>query len=176
MKFALSQIKKESFKRPFTFDQLVDVSELEKMQNDIKEIKPVRVNGTCIIQAEQVICSFTISGEMILPCARTLVDVPYLFEFNTTEVFSMLDDLTDEDRFNEINQINGDVLDLMPLIMENIILETPFRVFSDEAQTAEDVYLSGKGWDFQAEQKREQKIDPRLQKLQSFFTNNREDK
>src|SRR5690625_5556385 len=82
MKFTLGEIKKGTHNQPFTFDEEVDVSELETMNNDIRELKTVRVKGMGVLQGDEIIFTMTISGEMILPCARTLVDVPYLFDFN----------------------------------------------------------------------------------------------
>ncbi|WP_369813162.1 hypothetical protein [Virgibacillus halodenitrificans] len=42
MKFAIAQIRKNAYNDPFQFDEKVDVSELETMNNDIRHIDPVR--------------------------------------------------------------------------------------------------------------------------------------
>ncbi|OZU90422.1 hypothetical protein CIL03_04555 [Virgibacillus indicus] len=174
MKFALAQIRKRANNEPFAFDEKVDVSELETMNNDIREIKPVRVHGKCFFQGEEIIVSFTINGEMILPCARTLVDVPYPFEIKVDEVFSISSYYGREEEENEIHPVNGEVLDLSPYIKENILLEIPFRVFSKDTSDQEAAPVKGQGWEFISEDTNEKTIDPRFKKLESWMENKKE--
>lgn len=176
MKYILSQIKKDAYNQPFTFDEEVDVSEIASMDNDIIKIKPVRVSGNCVIDGEQVIFSLKISGEMILPCARTLVDVSHFFEIEEVEVFSESLYFGKEEEVNEVYPIDGEVINLMPCIEENILLAIPFRVFSDDANVLDNALFKGDGWAYSLEAdeevKKEKTIDPRLKKLQSFLDNN----
>jgi len=167
LKFTVSQIQKQAYKEPFQIDEMADVSELASMQNDILRISPVHVKGQCDVRHGQFIFTLEISGEMILPCARTLVEVPYPFDIKTQEIFatSAFGDGQDE----EFHPIDGEVLDLMPLIKENILLEIPFRVFSEDADAKAVAPSSGEGWEVVTEGNAEPKIDPRLQKLQSFL-------
>ena len=177
MKFTLSQIKKSAYNGPFTFDEKVDVSELETMNNDIREIEPVRVYGTCILQGEQVIFSFTTEGEAILPCARTLVDVPYAFKVKADEVFSTSSYYGKEEEENEIHPIDGEVLDLTPYIKENILLELPYRVFSEGTNDDQNkAPVKGQGWEFVSEVNEKETIDPRLKKLELLFKDNKKEK
>lgn len=167
MKFTVGQIQKQGYNGPFKFNELLDVSDLASMHNDIIRIDPVRVQGQCEVKSGQFIFTLTISGEMILPCARTLVEVPYPFEIETQEIYSSVASGNYES--DEIHPFDGEVLDLTPAIKENILLEIPFRVFSEDADAEAAAPVSGKGWEFVTEGKAETKIDPRLQKLQSFF-------
>lgn len=112
MKFTIGQIKKNAYNEPFKFDDWVNVFELEAMNNDIRKIDPVHVYGTALDQGDDIIFSFSIDGKMILPCARTLVDVPYPFEINATEVFSESIYFDDEELEEEVHPIDGEVLDL----------------------------------------------------------------
>ncbi|WP_067728278.1 YceD family protein [Oceanobacillus damuensis] len=176
MKLTLSQIRKTAANKPFEFDEMVDVSELETMNNDIREIKPVRVHGKADIQGEQFFFSFQIEGEMILPCARTLVDVPYPFTVKASEIFSTSSYYGSDEAENEIHPINGEVLDLTPYIKENIILEIPFRVFSKETNPKEGAPSQGNGWEFISEVKEEKKIDPRFKKLESLLEKKKKEK
>ncbi|MDY0396290.1 YceD family protein [Virgibacillus halophilus] len=173
MKFTLTQIKKNTNDHPFTFDGKVDVSELENMNNDIRRIEPVQVQGQCDMRGNELIFSFSIEGEMTLPCARTLVDVPYPFNIQATEIFSTSEMYKEDD---EIHPVHGEVLDLAPYIKENILLEVPFRIFSDDPEAAEKgVPSSGKDWEVITQEKQEEKpIDPRLQKLSSLLKDDSE--
>ncbi|TMN23480.1 YceD family protein [Lentibacillus cibarius] len=168
MKIPIAHIKKNADNVPFKFDEQVDVSELETMNNDIREINSVHVYGTADDQGNDIIFSFSIDGEMVLPCARTLADVPYPFAINALEIFSESPyDIDDED--NDIHPIEGEVLDLTPLIKENILLEVPYRVFSDDEEVISQASFEGEGWEFISEGKREKKTDPRMKKLESLL-------
>lgn len=174
MKFTLMQIRKNTVHGPFTFQQNVNVSELVKLNNDIRQIDKVNVEGVCIIEKKDIIFDLTIKGDLILPCARTLVDVPYKLNIHATEVFTTSQQYTEEDEENEIHQITGEVIDLTPYIKENIVLNIPYRVFSDEKMIDK-----GEGWSYYVEDEHqevnEEKIDPRLKKLQ-LLLDDRENK
>ncbi len=88
MKFLLSEIKKNARNKPFNFDQEVDVSEIASWDNDIQRIDPIRVQGHCVLDGDEIIFTLNMSGEMILPCARTLADVTHPFKIKEIEVFS----------------------------------------------------------------------------------------
>lgn len=171
MIFSITEIRNKVFAGPFLFDQAVDVSELESLKNnDIRQIDLVQVTGMCTADQEELIFSYSIKGKMILPCARTLVDVPYSFDINATDIFSTSEQLDADDEEDGVHQVLEETLDLKPYIKENIILETPYRVFSNEKGLEE-----GEGWAFYVEdehQKEEkEKIDPRLAKLKRLLNN-----
>lgn len=180
MKFTLGEIKKNAFNEPFSFDREVDVSELASMSNDIRKIKPVRVEGMYTLDGEEIIFSLKISGEMILPCARTLVDVPYSFVVNEVEVFTTSPYIGEEDSEDEIHPIQGEVVDLGPCIRENILLAIPYRVFSNDEEAIKNAPFKGEGWEYTLEEDNDEDqqnvIDPRLQKLQQLLNNKEEDK
>lgn len=176
MKFALAQIKKNAYHESHAFRDQVNVSELETMNNDIRKIDPVEVEGEYSIQGSHIIFSFELKGEMILPCARTLVDVPYPFHITATEIFSESEYVMDQEEDDDIHPIEGEVIDLMPYIKENILLEIPYRVYAKETDSAKSAVPSkGEGWEFVSEPKVEDKIDPRLQKLESLLKDKKKD-
>jgi len=182
MKFILNQIKRDTVNGPLTFDKVVDLTELESMENDIRKIKPVRVQGECDIDGDEIIFTLNISGEMILPCARTLTDVPYPFDINEVEVFSTSAYYGKEEIENEIYPVEGEVLDLTPRLLENILLAIPFRVITEDEEVLKSAIYEGDGWELSFEEDEEEKeqqdesIDPRLQKLQSLLDKNEKEK
>ncbi|CEI84404.1 hypothetical protein J18TS1_13740 [Oceanobacillus oncorhynchi subsp. incaldanensis] len=176
MKLTVNQIRKGSVNEPYFFDSQADVSELETMSNDIRKIPPVHVTGQVTVHGEEFYVNFHVTGEMTLPCARTLVDVPYPFEIDANEVFSASAYYGREEEEQEIHPIQGEVLDLTPYIKENILLEIPFRVFAENADSDEAAPSSGKDWEFVSETKEEKPIDPRLKKLESLLNNNQKEK
>lgn len=172
MKFTLSEIEKEAHSEPFYFDKTVDVSELKDNKvTEIRWIDKVNVAGLCTIEEDEYLFNFSIKGDIKLPCARTLVDVPYSVDLNVTEIFTEQQVEEDDD---ELHQIIGEVIDLKPSILENILLHIPYRVFSNEK-----VLDEGKGWSYFTEEEKQaaddEKIDPRFAKVQELFDEMNED-
>lgn len=168
MKFSITTLQNETSFGAMTFDEPVNVSELETLNNDIRKISTVQVKGICTMDKDEFIFSFSIQGDMILPCARTLVDVDYPIDIQATEIFSTSLHLDKEDEEDGVHQITGETIDLTPYIKENIILSMPYRVFSNEKALE-----GGDGWSLSTEdefnEKKAETIDPRLAKLQNFL-------
>jgi uncharacterized protein len=152
---------------PFEFTEQVDVSDIQG-KNDIRRIDPVKVSGQATSYGNDITVKFAIDGKMILPCARTLVDVPYEFHIETTELFTLSPYASADDE-SEIHPIEGELLDLKPYIEENILLDVPFRVFSDDPQALDNAAKEGEGWQLASEKAQQDKIDPRLEKLQALL-------
>ncbi|MDC3416494.1 YceD family protein [Aquibacillus salsiterrae] len=167
MKFSVQKLKITG-SEPLHFEEDVDISDVVQMNNDIRKIDPVHVKGFATMQGNEITFSFSVDGTMILPCARTLVDVTYPFHINAVEVFSVSSYYSEGDE-SEIHPVHGEMLDLDPYIKENVLLEVPFRVFSDDKKAQENALTEGEGWELSSEKKTENKIDPRLQKLQSLL-------
>ncbi|GEN30330.1 uncharacterized protein HNQ35_000960 [Cerasibacillus quisquiliarum] len=179
MKFSLAQINKNTaHNRSFHFKEDMDVSDLKTLNDDIRDIQTAYVTGDCIVRGKQIIFTLRIQGEMILPCARTLVDVPYAFDINAVEVFSTSEYLTEAEEEEEIHPVQGEVLDLAPYIKENILLDIPFRVISDEVDKENNVPQEGHGWQVvsESELSQQQTIDPRMKKLQSLLEKDKKEK
>lgn len=172
MKFLLSQIGKEAHKALMHFDDQVDISELKVLNKDIREAKHARVYGYCSLDGDEIIFSMNIVGEVILPCARTLVDVPYNFHVKATEIFSTSMYYGKEEEENDIHFLEGEAVDLYPLILENILLELPYRVVTNDQTVLDKALLEGEGWSFSEDEKfkeSEKKIDPRMKKLKQLL-------
>lgn len=169
MKISIQKIIQQA---PYAFEGETDISELESLDNDIRQVGSVQVLGEATVQNKTMTVNLQIKGLMILPCARSLVDVEYPFEINTIEVFSIDSFYTEEDE-SEIHPIKGEILDLTPYIKENVLLEIPFRVYADEETIEKHALTAGEGWTVVDEDKQEEKIDPRLSKLQSLLTDDK---
>ncbi|UOR12937.1 YceD family protein [Halobacillus amylolyticus] len=167
MKFPLQKLN-QAGDEPFVFEDDVDIRELENMNNDIRRIPPVHVQGQARRRGDDISVTFSIEGEMVLPCARTLVDVDYPFHIEAREEFNLSPYYEKEDD-SEIHPISGEMLDLTPYIKENVILEVPTRVFSDDEEAHDQALTEGKGWQVVTEEPEEKKVDPRMAKLQSLL-------
>ncbi|OEH93937.1 YceD family protein [Bacillus solimangrovi] len=171
MKWHVSELNKYR-KEGFTFNKTVDVSDLKEFNAEVREVSPVHVTGEVHFAGAKAIFTMQIKGELILPCARSLADVNYPFEIEAREIFSLNSESYSEDTDEDIHEIDGEVLDLTPIIRENILLEIPMQVFSDNPNSEGKAPMSGKGWEVITEEQKEERIDPRLEKLQQFFNKN----
>nr|WP_272495688.1 YceD family protein [Bacillus pinisoli] len=152
-------------------DETVDVSELKKMDHEIRDTSPVHVIGKVDVSSDKATFHLQIAGTLVLPCSRTLVDVKLPFDITTTEHFLLqpVDYEVDED----FHETDGEVVDLLPVIMENILLEIPMQVFAENPNKEESAPQSGKDWQVITELEKEEKVDPRLAGLAKFFENDK---
>ncbi len=92
--------------------------------------------------------NFSIEGIMILPCAVTLKPVKYPFNIEINdEIGEILDNF-------DTNYTN--TLDIFPIIWENILMEIPMRVVSEEAK---DFKIEGNGWKLVTEEEHSSPFD-----------------
>ncbi|MCM3441214.1 YceD family protein [Metabacillus halosaccharovorans] len=169
MKWTISQLHQLQSKG-LKIDEGIDLSDLVRTHSDIRDISLVNVKGRADISSTKATFHLSISGSMVLPCSRTLVDVPYPFSIDTTETFLLKpsDYETEEDFYLP----EGDVIDLIPIIKEIIVVEIPMQVFCDDVTNEEGAApQAGKDWEVISEEDQNNKIDPRLAGLANFFEN-----
>ncbi|MED1202183.1 YceD family protein [Heyndrickxia acidicola] len=175
MKWSIIQLQKFRGKS-LELNESVDLTgELKKQDPQIRDATPFLVTGTASITSEKVTFQLHLTGKLVLPCARTLVDVDFPIDVDTTEIFYLKpQEHAEEMEDDEFHLPVGDVVDLDPIIKEIVLLEIPMQVFSKQAD--DDHMPSGKDWEVLTEDqvKREEaegekKIDPRLAELAKFF-------
>ncbi|MGG3451430.1 YceD family protein [Domibacillus aminovorans] len=176
MKWSIIQLQKYR-DRGLEIDEMVDLTELTTLDNDIRRISPVHVTGRVDIRHDQVVFNVKATGEMIVPCSRTLVDVPYPFDIALTERFLLKPEEGESYETDDVHLPEGNVIDFRPFLEEAIILEVPLQIFSEEAD--KHVVQSGKDWTFyekeeELPEKEKPAVDPRLAGLQNFFTSDEE--
>lgn len=152
--------------KDFLIDEIVNVDEIKKIDPNIRTASPMHITGRADIDSAKVTFHLTIKGHLVLPCSRTLVDVNLPIDVQTVETFLLKDFNVETDE--EVYQLKGDVIDLMPIIHEILILEIPMQVFCEDSK-GEGAPQSGKGWEVIQEQEQKEQIDPRLAGLAQFF-------
>ncbi|MEK5174818.1 MULTISPECIES: YceD family protein [Heyndrickxia] len=176
LKWSTIQLQKYRGKS-MDINETIDLADaLKNRDPQIRDVSPIHVIGNANITSEKVTFHLHITGKLILPCSRTLVDVDYPIDVHSTEIFHYQSSTSyDEEDDVEIHHTQGDVVDLDPVIIELILLEIPIQVFSEQAK--DDQHLpSGTEWEVvtedqvkQDEENKEKKIDPRLAGLAKFF-------
>ena len=124
----------------------LNINEEVKLDNkflensEIRELKDINVSGEILIDYEDNLClNLKICGTMVLPCAVTLVDVPYEFDTEFEENIG---------KFEEIYKNNKNTLEISDILWENIVLEIPIRVVSELSKPSN---TSGDGWELISE-------------------------
>lgn len=164
MKWSVQQLRKLQ-REGLLIDEVITLNDIKNRNSDIRHISPIEVKGRTDVKSDYISFTLNIKGEMILPCSRSFVDVPYPFSISTTEIF-LLTDQKDADGEN-IHVLENDVVDLTPIIEELILLEIPIQIYSENA---DDLALtSGNDWQVIDEVVKDEKIDPRLADLAKFF-------
>ncbi len=165
MKWSVHQLQKLQHKG-LNLDEVIDLSSLRERNHEIRAVSPVHVDGRMDYSAAKITFHLHLTGTLILPCSRTLADVEFPFDIRTIETFYRS---PDEDMYDaeEYHLLEGDVLDLLPVIEDNILTEIPIQIFSDEPVSEEMSH--GQGWEVVAETEEQEKVDPRLADLAKFF-------
>lgn len=165
LQWAVDELKRLG-SQPLTFDEYVNVDELADEHSEIRQISPVRVKGHVTVTKTLISFHLHISGKMVLPCSLTLVDVDYPFSIETIESFQLNEHIQIDEADNEyIHPVDGQFIDLKPIIKENVLLSIPMKVVHPDAKITE----SGEGWEFITGEKKKDAIDPRMAKLAEFF-------
>ncbi|HWJ80059.1 MAG TPA: YceD family protein [Niallia sp.] len=168
MKWTLSQLQKYRSKG-MPIDETVNMDEIRKIDPSIRRVSPIHIMGRTDIDSTKVTFHLKIKGSLVLPCSRTLVDVDYPINVETTETF-LLKVSEYETEEEEVHQVKGDVIDLEPVISEILLLEVPMQVFCEDI-TEEGAPQSGNDWEVIQEEDQQKKVDPRLAGLAKFFDN-----
>jgi uncharacterized protein len=129
-------------------------------------VKDIHVYGNGFFDSENELfmCDLHIEGTMICPDAITNepIEVPLDTESHETYAFAPVED------DDSIRIVTDEVIDLLPAVIDNILLEVPISV----TEADEDAYPSGDGWrvltEDAYEQEKKSEGDPRLAKLKEF--------
>lgn len=106
---------------------------------ELLDLQDVEVEGFLEKNAaEQIECHLLVRGVMVLPCSITLKATKYPFE---TGIQDTLTNLWEEMGFFEKKVEN--TIDILPIIWENILMEIPMKVVSEDATLEKK---QGDGW------------------------------
>lgn len=123
----------------FLYKNTIVLDEALYKNTDIRKLSPVEVSADIKrITDTSYKMSLEIKGEMTLPCSITLNDVIHPFDIKTEVKLSNEDE--EDEEYVKIIQNN---IDIISIIWQNIVLEIPLRVVSEDANNSP---VSGEGW------------------------------
>lgn len=133
MKWSLQQLYKYN-RKSFTFETTYDFKDYIANIEDIIDIKEFHVSGVGHnVIDDRFHFELNVKGMLILECARTLVEVPFLIDVQTIEVFDKVI-VGDED----VWLIEKNTIDLKDVVWETILLQKPIRVISPLSEGREE--------------------------------------
>ena len=130
----------------FEFEEIIHLDSLKERDPEIRSISPIRVSGTADIDTKQVTFHLHIKGELTLPSSRTLEDVQFPLDITSKEIFMY--DVPDDRMDENLHPIQGEMINLYPIIEELILLEIPIQVYGEEDEQIPESLKSGENWEF----------------------------
>lgn len=152
---------------PVDFDENIELADdVFSSSGLIQGVKDLHVYGNGFFDSENELfmCDLHIEGTMICPDAITNepIEVPLDTESHETYAFAPVED------DDSIRIVTDEVIDLLPAVIDNILLEVPISV----TEADEDALPSGDGWrvltEDAYEHEKKSEGDPRLAKLKEF--------
>lgn len=131
----------------------------------MRDLKDVEVDGMILfdLSKDELLVSYTVTGNMIVACSITSEDVPVDFMGKTTETYRFGPVSQDE----EIIEVKTDFVDISLSVFQTILFEVPLYVVKPGLKE----YPKGDGWAVLTEKEyrnEEKPLDPRLAKLREF--------
>jgi len=160
MNIDLTRLKNE-IEEYIEIDEVITYNEEYAANTDLIDLKNTTVKGTLSKDSiDNINLDVTLEGVMVLPCAITLKPVDYEFK---CVISGNIEELYEEIDKNEKKYENS--IDILPILWENILMEMPMKVVSNDLS---DAKTEGDGWKLITE-KENTYINPELAKLKDLL-------
>lgn len=181
MKWAIKQIE-ELKGLPLQFSEDVNIkSSLLERESEIIDVSDVKIAGTLLYDNHSVMAMFDMTTMLTLPSSRTLTPVQVPLDVQVFERYVEADYLATyaKEYPNEvILPLLNQHVDLKESIIDNILLNLPIQVLSENEKTNVSDLPKGNGWilytedayNKQKEKEAKETIDPRLASLKTLLT------
>ena len=140
--------------------EIDEVINIDVTDTEIIELKDTKLTGNITKDSGCYYIDAVLSGIMTLPCSITLkpVDVPF-----EVSISGNIEELLLE--IGKFEKKTENTIDIFPIIWENILMEIPIRVVSEEA---EEKTYEGDGWKLITEEV-STSPNPELEKLKDLL-------
>lgn len=151
LKLKLNQVKE------IIIDNKIKLDKQIYSNTDIRNIDDIYLKGNIVYHGDESFeLKLNIKTILVLPCSITLDNINYPIDININE------DLGEEENTKIINNS----IDLIPIIWQNIMLEVPLKVVSENVDRSK---FKGDGWRLITDEKELKEKDTRLEKLKEFL-------
>ena len=118
---------------------------IEDRNNDILDIKPVKVKGDISLNSDgECYTNLIVNGEMLIKDSISLDEVWYPFSF------------TIDENINDLEKNDENILDIYTILWQNIVLEVPLRY----SKVNDYDKYQGDGWKLVSEEELRLKNNP----------------
>lgn len=153
-------------------DETVDVSDAFKESNEILHAGPLHINLKALCKEEATIVTVTgqLSIDVEQPCSRCLDPVKQTLVIPFYQTFARAADKseTDSEENEKLHFVTDDKIELLPYVMENVMLALPYIPLCDE-NCLGLCPVCGVNRNLHACDCNHKKMDPRLAGLADFF-------
>ena len=144
---------------PKIIDEDITIEPTIYHYDDIIALNDLHLSGSIYYNAsDNLEFSLLLTGNMVLKDSVTLDNIDYPLNLKINEEYEI-----DTEFLNNYVKNKQNILDIIPILWENIVLEVPMSLTKTENAQA-----SGEGWSLNGNNK-DDDIDPRLAKLQEIL-------
>ncbi|MCI9041230.1 YceD family protein [Dubosiella newyorkensis] len=149
-------------------DEWIGIEENDLLHHtQVKSIPKVHVTGDLQYDGSTLVYSnLELEGVMIVPDSITLEDLEVEFDTESHEIYSF-SPIKEEENEEDIIVVKKDTIDINPEVFQAVIYEAPMSI----TRLPREQYPKGNGWQVISDQdkvEKEDKIDPRWEKLSEF--------
>lgn len=150
------------------FDEDLNLTDDMIQNSDIESASPFKITGKVYEQGDSFYCSGEYKGNLSYKCGRCLIDVEYPMNgLWDKRIINSVEEDTDDDVYFFENMY----LDVSKIILDDITLNLPIQVLCNE-DCAGICPTCGANLNTDECTCDEENIDPRLESLKNFFTEN----
>jgi uncharacterized protein len=158
--------------KPLPLEQSYELPQLIERNKQLLRINRVHFEGQGVMQSGILVVKGELTGSYTLACSRCLTGLEVEFAQDFEEHFNIqakVSGLTEGEE-NDIHEVVGQEIDLLPHIEEEVLVSIPFvPLCESEEKCKENLPQEGKDWNVLTEQDEKERIDPRLADLAKFF-------
>ncbi len=167
MKYNLTQLASNKVREVEINDQMLIDDNDHMTKHDNFKVAPINLNGTIGSLGKNFYLNLKYSSTWRFLCSRCLAETEFVIEGRIEK--SIVKDGNDEDE--DIIVVESSIIDLYDLIYNDIVLNLPTKVMCDE-ECKGLCPDCGVNLNHETCECTQETIDPRLEKLKNFFTQN----
>lgn len=150
-------------------EETYHLAQLTRRHKQILKMGPTTFKGVGEMSGSIFIVRGELSGTYILSCSRCLAEAEHTFCEAIEERFNLEPNQPLGDQEDDIQQVEGNMIDLLPIVEEEVLLSVPNTPICPNGTCQNELPTEGAGWSLIDEQMYKDTIDPRLADLTKFF-------
>ncbi|MGD8190158.1 YceD family protein [Brevibacillus ginsengisoli] len=155
---------------PLPFQTTLEADELKSRHQEVRGMSDVNAQGEAMLLGGLYYVNGKMDADVNFVCARCLKPFQEHMTVPFSETFASPDSDVEYDEESDIHPVEGDEIELDPILQEDFLLALPIIPFCEE-DCKGLCPTCGVNWNEQQCSCNNQRIDPRLAGLADFFKN-----